>query len=114
MNTTELIKRLRKDFPKDPRISGSPDMELMWKAADALESEFSEGELLRAALRRSLDWLASYPGGGAIRAYDEARKALETVSEELCPHEWELVSKSSKAIKYRCMQCPEVKYVATA
>ena len=33
-------------------------------------------EQMEAALRRSLDWLASYPGGGAQGAYDQARDAL--------------------------------------
>lgn len=32
--------------------------------------------VLLAALQRSLDWLASYPGGGANAAYDQARAAI--------------------------------------
>lgn len=38
-------------------------------------------EALVSALRRSLDWLASYPGGNAAAAYEEARKALSLVDE---------------------------------
>jgi len=34
---SDLIKRLRKDFPYDPRVAGPPDMELHWKAADEIE-----------------------------------------------------------------------------
>lgn len=36
---------------------------------------------LLAALRRSLNWLSSYPGGGALGAYDEARAAIAKATE---------------------------------
>lgn len=32
---------------------------------------------LLAALRRSLNWLSSYPGGGAMSCYDQARAAID-------------------------------------
>lgn len=38
-------------------------------------------DALVAALRRSLNWLSSYPGGGALGAYDEAKAALAAVKE---------------------------------
>ena len=36
-------------------------------------------DALMAALRRSLNWLSSYPGGCALGAFDEARAALDAV-----------------------------------
>lgn len=38
---------------------------------------------LADALKRTLSWLTSYPGGGALGAYDQARNAL-SVHEFLC------------------------------
>ena len=34
---------------------------------------------LRAALERSLNWLSSYPGGGALKCWEQARAALASV-----------------------------------
>ena len=31
---------------------------------------------------RSLDWLASYPGGGAMNAYNQMREALNSIQPE--------------------------------
>lgn len=33
-------------------------------------------DALLAAARRALSWLSSYPGGGAIPAYDELKAAI--------------------------------------
>lgn len=45
--------------------SGEADMRLIAAAPDLLE-----------ALERSLSWLSSYPGNGALAAYDQARTAI--------------------------------------
>lgn len=50
------------DVPDD---AAEGNARLMAAAPDLLE-----------ALKRSLDWLASYPGGGAQSAYDTARAAI--------------------------------------
>lgn len=42
-------------------------------------------ERLEAAVRRSLSWLSSYPGGGAIGAWEQAHDALEPLSLEAVP-----------------------------
>ena len=38
-------------------------------------------ERMEGALRRSLNWLSSYPGGNAMGAYDEVRAALRETGE---------------------------------
>lgn len=46
------------------------------QAADKIEQLEAENAALRKALTRTLSWLTSYPGGGALGAYEEARAAL--------------------------------------
>lgn len=43
----------------------------------ALNAETAKVQRLEAAVRRSLDWLSSYPGGGAHDAWRQAHDALE-------------------------------------
>lgn len=43
-------------------------------------------EALLDALKRSLDWLASYPGEGAMGAYDQARAAIAKATSDTPPH----------------------------
>lgn len=37
---------------------------------------------LLGALQRSLNWLSSYPGGGALGCYDQAREAIAKATGE--------------------------------
>jgi len=83
-------------------------------------------EKLVAAGRRSLSWLASYPGGGGLPAYDEMRLALPV--EELLAHYKErpdyegatvdlisvLVDIAEAALKYRCWSVTVVERRADA
>ena len=43
------------------------------------EQQKARIEKLEAAGKRSLSWLTSYPGGGAMGAYEQMREALESV-----------------------------------
>jgi hypothetical protein len=52
-------------YPTGGTPPDQADLALMLAAPDLL-----------AALKRSLDWLASYPGGNAQHAYDAARAAI--------------------------------------
>ena len=49
---------------------------------DSLVTLFAAAPVLPAALERSLDWLASYPGGGASEVYDQAREAIRKAKGE--------------------------------
>lgn len=53
--------------------------EHMANAAFIVKACNSHDELV-AALKNSLDWLASYQGGGAVKAYEQALKALGKAS----------------------------------
>lgn len=53
---------------------------LQAKLSTALLSQQSEINRLREALEGTLSWLTSYPGGGAMKAYDRARAALPKAS----------------------------------
>ena len=53
------------DYPGNPDNERKANARLIAAAPDLLE-----------ALERSLNWLASYPGGGAIGVYDQARAAI--------------------------------------
>ena len=41
-------------------------------------SLLEQNRVLREALKGTLSWLTSYPGGGALKCYDAARDALAT------------------------------------
>ena len=58
---------------------GGIQYELPSAVASALNRRQERDDALVAALRRSLNWLSSYPGGCALGAYDEARAALDAV-----------------------------------
>lgn len=50
----------------------------LWEHARRLERSHAE---LVGALERSLSWLSSYPGGGALATYDAVRAALAKANE---------------------------------
>lgn len=76
---SDLIKSLRKDFPADPRIAGSPDMELMWKAADKLERQAQRIAELECVINRTYDLVKL---GRYQMADAELRKALAKEQDE--------------------------------
>jgi len=74
---SDLIDRLRKDFPMDPRIAGSPEMELRWKAANELEHQSTSIDMLQAEI------------AGYEERQQELTKALEdlvTLKDYKCWH----------------------------
>ncbi len=52
MNDKDLIERLLRDRAKDPRVCGSPEMELRWKAADRLKKHVAVAEAARKAYEK--------------------------------------------------------------
>jgi hypothetical protein len=58
----------------DPECCGAPSYVIETRQEDA--ALIVAAPDLLAALKRSLNWLSSYPGGNATGAYDEARAAI--------------------------------------
>jgi len=81
----ELVKfikqrRWEEEFPEPARYRAAlePIMKVTGELDEgaAVEKILSRLERRTEALRRSLNWLASYPGGNAEGAYNQAREAL--------------------------------------
>ncbi len=56
---------------------GHPDLHFRNGGEDGPDARLiAAAPCLLDALQRSLNWLASYPGGGALGCYDQARAAI--------------------------------------
>ena len=64
------------------KCSVVPELESEGDARLIVTAVNSRAQLVEA-LKRTLSWLSSYPGGGALDCYEQARAALAAAGEEV-------------------------------